>query len=306
MPIQSVEVPQASPAPESLAVISVIVTPGHQGATHERALSSIGTPAIPIETLPLRVHYDADLRGGGIAHARNRALENCRGEFVVFLRGDERLTPGALELGAATLESHPEAAFVFGRCLRTDREGTPYSTDGTPRITRDHYRGLLRRNYIGTIAAAMFRRSVLQRFGGFRDLHPEVSAYELYLRMSRHHPVLDHGQVVAVRADDARMRSRDAAVMLADTLEVLRAQRAFLEGDNASLLAYAEGWKMWQEQFEPLIANEIRAAVDHRNWSSAAFNGATLLRYHPRGVWHHTRRLLRLPLRGSRRAMPAS
>ena len=304
MPHPLVEVLEAQAAPRAAAVVSVIITPGHHGASHARALSSIGTPAIPVETLPLHVSYDRDLRGGGIAHARNRALENCRGEFVVFMRGDERLAPGALELGAATLESHPETAFVFGRCLRIDREGMPQGANARPRIMRNHYRELLRQNCIGTIAAAMFRRTVLQRFGGFRDLHPDVSAYELYLRLSRHHPVLDHGQVVAFRTDDARMRSRDAAVQLAETLEVLRAQRSFLEGDDASLLAYAEGWRMWQELYEELIGNEIRAAVDDRNWASAAFNGATLLRYHPRGVWHHTRRLLRLPLRGSRRVMP--
>ena len=304
MAVQSVVVAETGEDLPSSALISVVITPGHHGTSHEVALASVGAPAVPVETIPLQVRHDPDVRGGGIAHARNQALERCRGEFVAFLRGDERLAPGALELGAATLEAHPQAAFVFGRCLRMDREGTPYSSIGKPRITRDHYRELLRGNYIGTIAVAMFRRRVLQRFGGFRDLHPDVSAYELYLRLSRHHPVLDHGQVVAFRPDDPRARNRDAAVLLGETLEVLRAQRPFLEGDDASLLAYAHGWRAWQEEYAPLIGNEIRVAVDDRNWPSVAFNGATLLRYHPRGLWHQTRRLLRFPRRGSRRAMP--
>ena len=72
---------------------------------------------------------------------------------------------GRLGLGATALDDHPECAFVFGRCTMMDRDGTLLTTPRYPRILRDHYRELLRRNYIWTPAVAMFRREAVERAG---------------------------------------------------------------------------------------------------------------------------------------------
>jgi hypothetical protein len=299
--VPSQQAPVVSSAPP---LVSVVVVPGRNGAYLREALDSIGSPDVPYERLIIN-SSSANGNGCGISRARNSGLATCNGEFVVFLSSEDKLAPGALELGAAQLEQHPEAAFVFGRCLGIEVDGTlAPAAEARPRIARNHYRELLRQNFISLTAMVMFRRTALIRAGGFAEMADAASEYDLYLRIARHYPVHDHGQVVAFyRSEDAH--PANAPVLLRETLEVLRRQRPFLEADLASLSAYSEGWAMWQDQYGPRVIDEIRAGMKSHEWMVALRNTATLLRYHPRGLWHHARRLTRLPHRYGGRAMPA-
>jgi len=246
---------------------------------------------------------------GGLAAARNRGLQESRGKYLIFLDADDQLAPGAVDLGVSKFEEHPECAFVFGRGRMMNHEGTLIDTPAQPPVVRDYYRDLLRRNYIWMPAMVMFRRDTLERMGGFNGDVNAAADYEMYLHIARHHPVHDHAQVVAhYRKHDANMRG-NAGRMLRETLAVMRIQRPFLEGDQASLAAYAEGWRMWQEFYGEVLVTEIRTAVREHRWIDAMLKAAVLARYHPRGLWHHLRRqaqltLLRVAYAG--RAMPAA
>ena len=226
----------------------------------------------------------------GLANARNRGLRECNGEYLVFLDADDRFAPSALDLGAATLDEHPECAFTYGRCTMMDRDGTLLTTPMETRIVRDHYRELLRRNYIWMPGAVMFRREAVERAGGFNPLVNAAADYELYLHIARHHPVYDHGSVVAhYRKHDTNM-SGNAGRMLRETLEVLWSQRPFLEGDEPSLAAYRDGWRLWQDFYGTQLADEIRSEVRAGEWASVFSKVAMLAEYHPRGLWHHLTR----------------
>jgi glycosyltransferase involved in cell wall biosynthesis len=307
-------------------LVSVVVPCFNHGRFLGDALASIGSPRTRTEVVVVddgSTDSTPDVVAGfqtanelrcvrqenaGLAAARNRGLRESRGRYVIFLDADDRLAPGAVDLGVSKLEEHPECAFVFGRCRMMNQNGTPIQTPQQPRIVRDHYRDLLRRNYIWMAAMVMFRRDALERFGGFnRDVNAAAD-YEMYLHIARHHPVHDHAQVVAhYRTHDANTRG-SAGRMLRETLAVMKIQRPFLEADKASLAAYNEGWRMWQEFYGAHLATEIRTAVCEHRWIEAMLKAAVLARYHPRGLWYHMKRkaqliLLRVAYAG--RAMPA-
>jgi hypothetical protein len=296
-------------------VVSVVVPCFNHGRFLGEALASVGTPLVRTEIVVIDdgstdstpdVLASFETRNefrfvrqpnGGLAGARNRGLRESRGRFVVFLDADDRLAPGAVDVGAANLEDHHECAYAFGRCRMMDQAGALLETAQQPRIVRDHYRELLRRNYIWMPAMVMFRRDALERIGGFNRYVNAAADYEMYLHLARHYPVHDHAQVVAhYRKHDANL-SGNAARMLRETLAVMRIQRPFLEADDASLVAYEEGWRTWQEFYGAHLATEIRRAVQERRWLEALAKAAVLGRYHPRGLWHHARRKAELTLR---------
>ena len=303
-------------------LVSVVIPCYNHGRFLGEAMASIGIPAVPTEIVVVDDGCTDDTpdvvatfetsnafrcvrqQNAGLAAARNRGLHESRGQYVIFLDADDRLAPGAVDLGAATLDEHPECAYVFGRCRMMDRDGTLLKTSTQPRIVRDHYRELLRRNYIWMPGTVMFRRDTLERIGGFNRAVNASADYEMYLHIARHHPVHDHGQVVAhYRKHDADM-SGNAARMLRETLAVMASQRPFLEGDEASLVAYEEGWRNWQEFYGTLLVTEIRTDVRNNRWAEALAKTLVLGRYHPRGLWHHAlkksqltaRRLTRRPV----------
>jgi glycosyltransferase involved in cell wall biosynthesis len=219
----------------------------------------------------------------GLAHARNRGLAESSGRFVVFLDADDMLTRGALDIGLAELSAHPTAALVSGRCRIINEDGAALHTPEQARVERDHYKELLRHNYIWMPAMAMIRRDAIERVGGFEQSAHAAADYSLYLRIARTHTVHDHGQLVALYRKHSGNMSRNSARMLQETLAVLRRERPFVAGDQDLLRAYYEGWNRWRELYGAYIVDEIRGDVRRHRWR-ALRNAAALGWLHPRAL----------------------
>ena len=77
-----------------------------------------------------RIHLLRQPSNQGQAKARNAALKEARGEYVMMLDSDDWLAPDAVEQCLATFEGVPETDCVLFRLMMTDEEGnnaTPYA-----------------------------------------------------------------------------------------------------------------------------------------------------------------------------------
>jgi glycosyltransferase involved in cell wall biosynthesis len=145
------------------------------------------------EKYPDRVRYldHEDHNNRGMSASRNLGVRHARGKYIALLDADDVWLPQKLEEQVAILESHPEAAMVYGPSLYW------YSWTGTPDdIQRDYVRPLgLKPNTLCrpptllTLALEskaptpcpsdlLIRRELVEAAGGFEERFR--GAYQLY------------------------------------------------------------------------------------------------------------------------------
>ena len=100
---------------------------------------------------------------------------------------------------------------------------------------------MLRRNYVSMHAAVLYGRAVLEETAGFDSRLSALEDYDLYLRVTRTHPVACHDRVVAQYRRHPAAMSRDMLNMLRMALFVLREQRPYLAEHPGATEAYEEG-----------------------------------------------------------------
>jgi len=118
----------------------------------------------------------------GMSASRNLGLSHASGDYIAFLDADDVWVPHKLKQQTAILNSHPDAAMVYGRTLIW------YSWSGEPEDEyRDHFYPLgvhpgtivkppdlfllMMRNKVQTPTTcnAMLRREPFEEVGGFQD-----------------------------------------------------------------------------------------------------------------------------------------
>jgi len=228
----------------------------------------------------------------GPAAARNAGVEAGRGKYLVFLDADDRLLPEALEIGVDCLRQHPECAFVSGHCRLIVTDGSLLAKPKQPSIKRDYYLEFLRRNYIWALSTVMCQRTAFEIVKGFDTSLGRCEDYDLYLRMTRDHPIFCHNQFVADYRLHNLTRSVEHSLMLQDTLSALAGQWDFVKGSHRYIEALKIGKKYWQDRYRRLeIAGRVPQIVEANLPSHATVAVATggkneLLKLGGRRAWH--------------------
>ncbi len=97
----------------------------------------------------------------GVSAARNRAIAEALGDYILPLDADDKIAPTYLEKAAAVLDSRPEVGVVFGeRLIFGEQEGG---------ASLPHYdpQRILVENLI--YPAAMFRKKHWAKVGGYNE-----------------------------------------------------------------------------------------------------------------------------------------
>lgn len=234
------------------------------------------------------VHCFRQTNAGTPAATRNRGLQESQGEYVVFLDGDDRLLPNALEIGVRHLGKRPDFAFAAGRCHAISNDRKCLTTFPSANES-DHYRALLSRNYILTPGSVIFRRAVVDELRGF-DPSFEIKGsddYDIYLRAAARWPIYYHEDMVLEYREHESNLSKSPERMLISSLTVLRSQEHLVKRNPSYKEAYDEGITFWREFYGQQVVEEIRDHVRGRSWKQALTGIQVLTQYCPQLLVRH-------------------
>ena len=233
----------------------------------------------------------------GLAGARNGGFAVSKGEYVLFLDADDRLTPDAVVAHLACFAAHPEAGFVVGDIDNIGLDGSYLSSPRWPILEGDVYEDVLKVNHVANTIAVMFRRSVIEQVGGFKSVCSPSEDVELLLQAARLFPSAHHRSTVAQYRRYRNSLSRQGAVMLPAILGVMRQQCDITHGNWRLEKARRRGEAYWRDYFGKEAAKALFAGVLHGSPKHATRSLVTLLRY-VRGrllvwPWKYRRKILR-------------
>jgi GT2 family glycosyltransferase len=125
-----------------------------------------------------RIKVSFSEKNGGIADASNRALELATGEFIGLLDHDDEITPDALYEVGKTLQA-VNADLVYSDEDKLEADGSRCEPFFKPAWAPDL---LLSCNYICHFG--VYRKSLVDEIGGFRDGFDGSQDYDLVLRFT--------------------------------------------------------------------------------------------------------------------------
>jgi GT2 family glycosyltransferase len=185
----------------------------------------------------IEICYRGD--NGHVSAASNSALDLAKGEFVALLDHDDLLSEHALYLVARAVVADPDLDLIFSDEDEIDATGTRFGPHFKPDWNPDL---MLSRNMFSHLG--VFRRSLVEAIGGFREGYEGSQDYDLVLRAAartsperiRHIPhVLYHQRAVsgsAVRAPVAKNSATERARQaIADFLTTRRIDAQVVPGD---------------------------------------------------------------------------
>ncbi len=124
----------------------------------------------------------------GVSAARNTGVSESRGKWVAFLDSDDQWHPEKLAKQATWIQSHPEYNIVQTKevWIRRGKRVNPPKTH--EKIAGHIFRESLKRCMI-TPSSVMIKKEFFLDAGKFNESMPACEDYDLWLRITLHHPI---------------------------------------------------------------------------------------------------------------------
>jgi glycosyltransferase involved in cell wall biosynthesis len=174
---------------------------------------------------------------GGVASARNRGIEQSRGQWIAFLDSDDHWRPDHLELLLAAAEDQPEAHLVYGSKITVDENDVPIPHNEVARFPTGWIFGDLVEDCLITTSTTMALRETLCALNGF-DEDPRFMVtqdWDLYFRLAARHPITAaRGTHVAYRRLAKSLSHQIVPTVIGNLAALSTAHRLLEEGRVAA------------------------------------------------------------------------
>lgn len=226
--------------------------------------------------------------------ARNLGLKHARGEYIAFLDADDWWQPDALEKLYAALDGHDADLAYCG--WQNVGEGITSLPHVPPAYEEEDVVDHFVRTCPWPIHAALVKRSVVDRLGGFSERRFASMDYDFWLRtLSITRRIKRVPEVLAFyRWHD---RGQVSAVRWRQVLDALEAQRHFIQ-ENPRLVAHLPA-----ERLRDLTEGQVLRQAYRAFWKRDLVSAQKLFRhvasagsYRLRDLRHVASALLPLPL----------
>lgn len=174
----------------------------------------------------LHVFHTATNQGG--ATARNLGLAKAAGHFVLFMDSDDVMSAGALRQMMQAFSSHPECDFIaFPMSIFRKELGDTAWITNAPKPLPDLLR-FLQRDHPWLISGPLWKRSFLQKLGGFDERLSSQQDFDLHVRALLENPAYHYFAKPALIG--YRQEVDSLPRQTSQSLDALRMRAAMLKG----------------------------------------------------------------------------
>ena len=220
----------------------------------------------------------------GLAAARNTGWRASVSDRLVFLDADDRLKPDAIARNLALFETRPDCGMVYGAYCDVFTDTGEERNVALREPGPDAFAGFLRGNSIGMHATVMYSRVALEALGGFDPALRACEDYDLYLRLAQRFPIACQPAVLAEYVRHDQNMSRNAGMMLAAALGVLRKQGGAAEQRPEWRAALAEGEAEWTRFYADQWRQSLLRASNPTEIAAAWREASIIFRLSPNAI----------------------
>lgn len=183
--------------------------------------STDGTAQIASTTGDPRVRT-ISVSNGGVARARNRAIQAVSGEIIAFLDADDLWMPTKLERQLELMTARPDVGMCFTSTVRIDAASTPLGLT-TARGYEDWSEALLLGSNLvtGSCSSAMVRTVLARQTGGFDPRLSQCADWDFWLRLSQVTRFAAIDELLVLYRVHPGSMSNNVALLERDTFAVL-------------------------------------------------------------------------------------